>query len=167
MAAEEPQSYLHGLCHRMAENLLKDVAGLTDEGKGPDEDLVLQVVDVLQARIETVQEYLKAHVKTEGNVTNRKDSFHKMKENETAWLHRILNTKGSLHPETAPSWCECGNCRDMKRGDEKVCCGRETGDCLSQSNKLLVLLEGPRLFLSPFTDNFRLSDIARVNLTMT
>ncbi|XP_071096580.1 uncharacterized protein [Haliotis cracherodii] len=93
MAAEEPLSYLHGPCQRMAENLLKDVAGLTDKGKGPDEDLVLQVVDVLQARIETVQEYLKAHVKTKENVADIKQSFHKLKENETACLQRILNTK--------------------------------------------------------------------------
>ena len=37
-----------------------------------------------------------------------------------------------------PGWCKCGHCVQMKNQEERVCCGKPVGSCVTNTQHLLT-----------------------------
>ena len=37
-----------------------------------------------------------------------------------------------------PGWCKCGHCVQMKNQEERVCCGKPVGTCVTNTQHLLT-----------------------------
>ena len=46
------------------------------------------------------------------------------------WLGQLPEGGSHIPAKNPPSWCTCGHCREMKKEEEKICCGSSL--CITQ-----------------------------------